>query len=448
MSLADSIAKLNRENNTNNEETVESPWKSLVHDRALQVNKKNPKLIVRILPPVGDASIFAEYRRWFTSYESKGNTRNTAFVMSAETDSNDPLEKHIQDLANEGKLVDKWGGKNWPSHRYLFNVVPYHFDSATGQMTMIMDQNGLPDVYVLDLGKSQTVSLMNLLGEPMNNPNINPTLLQQAGIQPTQDQVDYSFASSALGYAVYFTWNQEGGGPVKYEQQLLTQYPLPALPQGWETKLADLNSLTMPSYVQKRSFLDWVITQQSSLTAQQPQEQPFANANVGNIDAQLPGNFQTPSQQAHVVGAPPVQQPAQPSFPRQTPSFPTAPTGYQASANAPVAPMQQAPAQAPQNTFHPQPVPQQAPKPASAPASNPLAGFGTVAQKTPQTAPQAPAQAPQAEPAKSESPAPAPATSAPATPAGPTKPVVPTDLASNVQDILSDAGLDGIDIQL
>jgi len=402
MSLMDTINKLNNENNTStNDAGLPNPYDALVHNRALQVNKKNPKLVVRILPPTGDNAIFAEYRRWFTTYQTKtGGSKFTSFVLGAQQDPEDPLEAHINELDAAGKLLNSFGNKNFPSRRYLFNVVPYHFDQATG-LTMITDENGLPDVYVMDLSKTQTIELMNNLQEPMNNPNMNPQLIQQAGFQPTQSQVEYSFASSGLGYAVYLVWEKNGSAPVTYKQQVMTQYPLAPLPQGWETKLADLNSLTLPTYKQNRSFVDWIISQDNSLNAVQPKDQPasdpFSGFNANSLASQMPSGMGV--EDTHTVSMP-----AQP----QKFSAPLAPT-------APVAP---APAPKP---VAPTPV---APVAPSQPASNPLAGFGTVAQKTPQAAPTAPQQAPAA-------------------------PKVPADLNSSVADILSSVpGLEDLDINL
>lgn len=405
MSLADALAQLNTESGSNDGDTIENPYNKLAH-RALQVNKKNPKYLVRILPPVGENSIFAEYRRWFTQYQSKSGQKTTAMTLSAKQDPEDPLEAYIQNMDAAGKLINSFGGKNWPSRRYLFNVVPYRIN-ANHQLEMVTTPDGLPDVYVMDLNKNQTQELIQSLSDELNNPNLNPNVTAQMGVQPTQEQIDYSFASSALAYPVYLI--RQNTSPVSFTQQILTQYPLAPLPQGWETKLEDLQALTLPSYKQNRSFVDYVINQGNGLLAQQPSttpavdDVPWTNA---EIDAVLPGNM---TQQAPVADVHTVQMP---------PSAPVAPA-------QPVRP-------APVQPVAPNPVASVAPVAPQTPVS-PLAGLGnTIASQAPKTAPAAPQ--PSAQPA----------------PAQPSQqaPVAPDNLNDSLDDIMKDAGLDGLNINL
>jgi len=415
MSLADTIAQLNKDNgNTSTEETVENPWGKLVHNRALRLSKKQPKLLVRILPPLAGKEIFAEYRQWFTTYQSKTGERTTALTLSANQDPEDPIEGYIQDLDKAGKLVNRFGGKNWPTRRYLFNVVPYKM-GQNNQLEMLTDTQGLPDVYVMELNKTQTTELVTALADQMYNPNLNPQATAQYNIQPTQEQKEYAFASSALAYPVYLIRNDTQ--PVSYTNQVMTNYVLPPLPQGFENKLVDLEALTLPSYKQNKSFVDYIVNQGNSLMATQPNEAP-APMTDAQVNAQMPTDMQSiptpPAPQAQQP-APAPQQPTQPQFGQtyQAPAQPNAPQPVQ-----PVAPAQ------PSQSFS-QPIPstpvtpnqpqQQAPRAASQapvqpaqPSNNPLAGVGTpIANKEQQ----------------------------------PAQPAVPQDLSSSVDDILKDAGL-------
>lgn len=445
MSLQDNINRLKQatENNGSNSDNSKNPLQKLAH-QPIRASKQNPQIIFRILPPApGKELFYSEGRQWWVNVTNKaGQTKRLPISLAVEHQDTDPVQNLIDELsARKAMPENAFGDPDYPRTHYYLNVVPYVY--ANGAMQMQTDERGLPDVYVLDANNNNMSTLVDALADPMNNPNENPNFIAQYNIAPTEEQKSWSFLSSALAFAVRITRSTKNG-KTSYTTDIAQGYALAPLPQGWETKLEDLDALMEPSYLSSPDYANWIVKQVSNAAGLSGNVQAPQRDNEAH---QWNQQVATPTSQASTFVAPqatPVapQAPVQPSqaqYNQPAPFAPGAPTTPQQTPARPtVMPAQATPVQPQQ--VQADPFANQAPSPLAQNASQ--FGAQPMAQGAP-AASQAPAQ-PQA-PVSSQS-----APTAPVTPAqpqtAPTAPQatseVPEVNASDLKDQLDSLGID------
>ena len=372
MSLKDAINRY-KEVNSNNSDNYD-PTQELRNKTILRAGAKNQKVMVRILPPANSENLFyTEFRQWFTSASKKsGGEFKTAFTLSSKRDENDPIQAYI-DRADKVGLIGTTFSNSYPSKRYYVNVVPLQY--TDGKIIQATIPDGLPNVYVMELSKSQMDSLMSSLEDPMSNPNVNQAALNAYAFTPSQDQKDWSFISSGLAYPIQISYVKESNNHVHYDVKIAQNYPLPPLPTGWENQLEDLNKLIQPSYITNPSIVQYVLNQKNAELAAQPAQQPQTSA------TQAPSFKDTFSNSPIFGSIPTSQAPTQPVAPQAVPQ-----------AKPTQAPAQQPPVQ--QQQVSPQSVPRATPEEQQEieDLGNPLSQFGSQMQpKQEQPVSQAPA---------------------------------------------------------
>lgn len=447
MSLQDNINRLKQatESHTGNGNGDDkNPLENLVH-QPIRASQQNPQLVFRILPPApGKELFYSEGRQWWVDTVNKaGKTKQMPVALAVEHQDTDPVQNLIDELEARNALPQNvFKRPNKPIIHYYMNVVPYVW--ANGTMQMQTDERGLPDVYVLDASNKTMTTLVEALGDPMNNPNENPNFIAQYNIAPTEEQKSWSFLSSGLALAVRITRTVNESNKVRYNTDIAQGYPLTSLPQGWETKLEDLDALMEPSYLTSPNYANWIVKQVSNAAGLSGNVQAPQRDNEAH---QWNQQVVTPTSQASTFVAPqatpmapqaPVQ-PSQAQYNQPAPFAPSAPTTPQQTPTRPtVVPAQATPVQPQQ--VKADPFANQAPSPLAQNASQ--FGAQPMAQVTP-AASQAPTQ-PQA-PVSSQS-----APTAPVTPAqpqtAPTAPQatseVPEVNASDLKDQLDSLGID------
>lgn len=413
MSLADSINKLKEATASNNNSDGENAFSKLAHKQIKRSSKREPHLRFRILPPAkGKELFFTELRQWGVEYHKQDNSRIfTALNLKANVDENDPLDMFINQLRDTNSLPKGSFGEIYPKKHFYVNIVPYQSTSVNGvpQIQMQADENGLPDVYVMDLSKLQMESINEALANPLNNPNIIPANINAYNYTPTEEQKEWSFISDAFAYMIDL--KREGGTGntrVKYQVTVQSNFCLAPLPEGWETKLEDLDALAEPSYTSSPSWVNSVINQMKAdrgMIGGQTSTQPQAPSRPANAQAsawnQAVGAQTQPQPQTTTSTTMPVYQ--QGDYVQQQPVYnqPTQQMPTQAPVQNPVQPAPIADPrgfQMPMNQAQVAPTPQQqtapqAQTPQQAPV-NPLSNFGAPLSETPQAQVQAPQQTP------------------------------------------------------
>ena len=359
MSLADSINKLKEATASNSQNNEESAFSKLAHQQILRSSKRNPRLMVRILPPAqGKDLFFTEFRQWGVEYTKRDGSKTfTALNLKSEFDENDPLDVFINQLRSANMLPQGTFGSIYPKKHFYMNVVPYTF--ANGQLQMQTDAQGLPDVYVMDLGKKQMESVNSLLSEPINNPNTNPNYIASMNYQPTEEQKEWSFISSGLAYVIDINRTNNNNN-ISYSVNVQQGFCLPPLPAGWETKLEDLDALAEPSSATSASWVNSVINQMKEARGM------LGGAPVAPVQAPTQAGVWNQAT-AQTTTFPPVQPQAQNGYVAQ-PTMPQPPVQTSTTTFPPVQPQVAPVQQAPVAPVQPTPV---------APVqSNPLSNFG------------------------------------------------------------------------
>lgn len=425
MSLADSINKLKEATTSNNQNNGESAFSKLAHKEILRPSKRNPNLQLRILPPAqGKEVFFTELRQWGVEYRKKDGSKTfTSLNLKAEVDENDPLDAFINELRATNSMPQGRFGEIYPKKHFYVNVVPYTYVTINNvpQMQMQTDEQGLPDVYVLDLNKRQMESINEALSNPMNNPNANPANATAYNYNPTEEQKEWSFISDAFAYIVNIV-RSDDGKRVEYKTSIQSNFCLAPLPQGWETKLEDLDALAEPSSTSNASWTNSVINQmkqdRAMIGGQAPVQAPTRpNASVGTWN-QTVGQ---PQPQTTTSTTMPVYN--QGGYVQQQPVY-NQPTQQMPNQQSVQHPVQQSVQPTPVAPTQPNPVPpvqaqpaQPTPAPAQEAPTSPLSNFGTPLGTTTTTTTQAPAQAQQAPVSPTPTPTPAPASAQPSAPA-------------------------------
>lgn len=376
MSLSASMKAFKADQHSNTD-SGENPFNNLTHKTIKRLSKDEPQMYLRILPPENqDDPFFQAFRSWGIEIPDKnGNKRFTSVTLAAKADSNDPIQNLIDELQSKDLLPvsSRYHSTIYPATNYYVNVVPYvAVAGANGYgLQMMVDDKGLPDVYVANINSHLMSKIMSLVNDPMNNPNLNPTTLAQLNVTPTEEQKSWSFLSDGVAYVLDFR-REVNNKRISTDVNLTTNFPLAPLPQGWQSKLEDLKALATPTYQSTPSWATYVI---NALRAQQlanvdPVQAPVrTNATATVWNNSMPTQ-DTPQPQAQpyttttttFVPSQPVQQAPQPqAAPAQQPTQ-AQPTSPLANFGAPLQqsqPVQEAP--------QPQPGAQPAPQPQAAP---------------------------------------------------------------------------------
>lgn len=264
-----------------------------------QAGNQAPTLLVRILPPapgVGDGNFNVPAREIFLQTQnSNGKDLKLNAVLSPFPNQEDPLDMAITQWQAENRVPNSYNRQAKPSNRYYVNAVNIVVNPQTGQYEEERDpQTGQLVVRLLKL----THSACNGILEKLTDPMFAPQALQGQPMEVAQ----YSFISSMYAFPIRLTKPLKNSGQMSYGVDIMTQFPLGALPQGWENLLEDLQYQATPSVQYNFEYVDYFIK-------------------VVNGEEPVQGQNQTQAQptQGYGAPAPTYTQPAtitQPGFPQ------------------------------------------------------------------------------------------------------------------------------------
>lgn len=381
MKLADTLAKFESSHGEDDENKIDV-FDKLRNKEIVRTNKSNPQIIIRILPSVtSDGTFYKEFRNWIIPVKNgQGVAKANAISLEKDPNPDDPIQQHIDKLTQNGTLPAGKYGPITPSTSFYVNAFVYTLDPNTN--TLNYRQGPESPVFVVQLGISQMRSIMEKLANPMFNPNTAPTAASMLGREPTDDEKDLSFISTALAYPIMITLGSDN----KYTVDIMQSYLQGALPDGWEQWAEDLDYLAQPLYKTNPGYTEYILNQQRALEVggNQPQQQAmpqqgFNNAQLQNVAQGYAQSQQYPKMQQ---GTPAPQAPQAPQTAYQRPTAPVAPAQSTAS-QMPKMPSQGMPApQAPTHVEVPN-VNQTTPSIPSAPAAMPTAPVSSGATTTP-----------------------------------------------------------------
>lgn len=335
MSFQD-ILKQQLEQQTQNSNTeVEYPSKKLKNKELYfpkPTGQEPSQLMIRILPPaIPNESYNVPSREIFlTARNRNGKELKPTFVLSPFPNQEDPIDVAITKWMAENRVPNNYNKKQKPKSVYLVNVIQLLPDQ-NGQLVEERDQQGHPVVRLFKLPASACKTINEKLGDPMFRPQ---------NLQGVPEEIaQYSFISSASAFPIRLTKPKQGSGVMHYDVDVFTNYPLGALPQGWENLLEDLQYQATPSIVYNKEFIEYFISVvdgnepiqgqgqgQPAQGYQPPQPNYGAQQGYQQAPVQPQGGFQTPPQ-PNFGGQQGYQQaPVQPNQgyqPQQPPMQPT-----------------------------------------------------------------------------------------------------------------------------
>lgn len=253
-----------------------NPRNSLAHQEILRLSRSGiTDIRVRILPPKNPQDkFFQPFRQFYGSIEKRGY----GFTLAPTNDPKDPLYKALQDWRANGQYPNKYN--NGYSNRYYVNVAKVI--AHDGRMTTEADENGLPDVYVMELNKTVMSDLVAKLEDQYSNPNVRfAKEMAEKGHPIPEEDSGWSFISAAFAYPIHITMMKST--PIKYVVDIDKDQLLYPLRKGWDTKLEDLSTLTVPSYQQNLQRVeDFIANANALLSKSTPVAPPVSNVSVGD----------------------------------------------------------------------------------------------------------------------------------------------------------------------
>ncbi|QBJ03520.1 single strand DNA binding protein [Lactobacillus phage 521B] len=206
-----------------------------------------PKMTFRILPPADleNGLFYKDYRKIMITSPQGYNSKFSNFVTESPENPENPLEKAVSEWKRQGIHFNKFNTGFRQS--YYIQIVPVVQNGNS--LDIKKDANGLPDVYVLDITSSLFDLLMKALGESGNDPVNNKYFASELENDNASDanQGSWSFLSPNIAYSVTITYNKNASKASDYYNLSVNAgNMLPPLPQGWETKLEDLDYLATP----------------------------------------------------------------------------------------------------------------------------------------------------------------------------------------------------------
>lgn len=311
MSFQD-ILKQQLEQQTQNSNTeVDYPSKKLKNKELYfpkPTGHEPSQLMIRILPPaIPNESYNVPSREIFLTARNRNNKElKPTFVLSPFPNQEDPIDMAVTRWMAENRVPNTYNKKQKPKSVYLVNVIQL-FSDPSGQLVEERDQQGNPVVRLFKLPASACKTINEKLGDPLFRPQ---------NLQGVPEEIaQYSFISSASAFPIRLTKPKQGSGQMHYDVDVFTNYPLGALPQGWENLLEDLQYQATPSYKYNQEFIEYFISvvdgtepvqgqgqgqPQQGFQPQQPNYggQPNYGAQQGyqQPPVQPQGGFQTPPQ--------------------------------------------------------------------------------------------------------------------------------------------------------
>lgn len=291
--------------NFGDREPVDYPSNHLKHKELYfpkQTGNQPSSLLVRILPPapgVGDGNFNVPAREIFLqTRNSNGKDLKLNAVLSPFPNQEDPLDVAITQWQAENRVPNSYNRQAKPSNRYYVNAVNIVVNPQTGQYEEERDpQTGQLVVRLLKLTYSACIAILEKLTDPM----FSPRELQGQPMEIAQ----YSFISSLFAFPIKLTKPLKNSGQMAYGVDVMTQFPLGALPQGWETMLENLQYQATPSVQYNAEYVEYFI---KVVNGEEPVQ--------GQTQAQVPTQgYQAP---AYNQPATPVQ-PMQPAYGQPVP---------------------------------------------------------------------------------------------------------------------------------
>lgn len=287
------------EGNGQNRKQVDYPSKSLKNPELYFNNAENKDLYLRILPPANLQDDYAvPYRKiYLAARNQNGKDLKTDFILPAQPNPESRLEQSLVTWHAQKRVPNPFGADAKPGSKYKANVVRVITNQQTGNWEEERDTNGQLVVRTLELPQTAYQAINSALIDPM--------------LRPMGNQSPYSFISPESAFLIKLT--KPAKGKMTYDLQVYTNFPLGALPQGWENLLEDLNYQVTPTEVFDPDYVNYFIDV------------------VEGVENRGEGNQVAPQ------GVAPQQQvPVQPQF--QQPVTPQ--QGYQQGFQQPVTPQQ------------------------------------------------------------------------------------------------------------
>jgi len=242
MSFADIINQesKNLENN-NGGDNAKVKYPETKHKR-LFFAKNERELLIQVLPSANLVSAFAvPVRKIFLSAKSsQGKDINSNFTLDAEANPGSILEQKIAEWSGKGMIPNGFGGQQSPKRAFLVNVVKIVQNPANPQQWLQeRDEHGNLVVRVFEMPQSGYANLIRKLQDPfMNNSGTELSFLDPNKPAPIKI-------------------SKPAKGQMEYPVDVYTNFPLPALGQGWENQLEDLQAQAVPTE-RLENGLQWV----------------------------------------------------------------------------------------------------------------------------------------------------------------------------------------------
>lgn len=297
--------------NSTEREVVDYPSNHLKHKELYFPKSENGQpstLTVRILPPaVAGENYNVVAREIFLSARNRnGKDLKSNFVLSPYPNSEDILEQALIRWSAENRVPNAYSRTASPRQRFYVNVVNMITNQQTGQVYPETDQEGNLVVRLLKLPRTACMTISESLSNPMLRPQFSPDVPEEVA--------QYSFISSAEAYPIMITKPARSNQPTQYGVQVLSNRPLGALPQGWESQLPDLAYQATPSVEYNRKFIEYFISVVDGV-------EPVAGNQGGQQQAtQAPQFTQQPVQPNF------TQAPQQPNYSHQATNMGTPPS--------------------------------------------------------------------------------------------------------------------------
>jgi len=242
MSFADIINQesKNLENN-NGGDNAKVKYPETKHKR-LFFAKNERELLIQVLPSANLVSAFAApVRKIFLSAKSsQGKDINSNFTLDADPNPGSILEQKIAEWSGKGLIPNGFGGQQSPKRAFLVNVVKIVQNPANPQQWLQeRDEHGNLVVRVFEMPQSGYANLIRKLQDPfMNNSGSELSFLDPNKPAPIKI-------------------SKPAKGQMEYPVDVYTNFPLPALGQGWENQLEDLQAQAVPTE-RLENGLQWV----------------------------------------------------------------------------------------------------------------------------------------------------------------------------------------------
>ncbi|ALA07744.1 ssDNA binding domain protein [Bacillus phage BC01] len=200
--------------------------------KKLYFSKETPKLLIQILPDAAlTGNFFVPIRTvYLNTITGNGKQFGSSFVLDAAANPGSLLEQKITEWAGLGMIPNGFGGQQSPTERFLVNaVLVIQHPMNPQQWVQERDPQGNLVVRVLELPKTALLSVFDKLKNKMLN----------------RTGTELSFMDINSPRPIEITKPPQG--KKEYTVELYNDIVLPALGQGWETQLEDLNAHAVPT---------------------------------------------------------------------------------------------------------------------------------------------------------------------------------------------------------